>query len=181
MAYTINDIRSVDNPQRAFEYEVEILGASVAGTLPIMSQRVESVTIPEETLETIEINFKGRKSIYTGRDGSPHTVTVNFWDDETRQTYRYFRSWLNNELDAIVGGGVVRSQYKGELLVKMFATDSQTVRSIHRFTTVFPISVGEISLNYTDSAHLTFSVTFSYDTHQLDGVGGGSVDVVPVG
>jgi hypothetical protein len=168
MAYTINDIRETHNPQRAFEYEVEILGSTVSGTLPIMAQRVETVTIPSESLETITINYKGRKSLYTGRDGSSHTVTVYFWDDETRQTYKFFRNWMNKELDPVVGGGVTRDLYRGEMLIKMYATDSQTVMSTHKLTVVFPTEVGEISLSYADSAHLTFSVTFSYDTHTIE-------------
>lgn len=165
MATTINDIRAMDNPQRAFEYEVELLGSTVSGQAPILTQRVETVSIPEKSIETIEVNFKGRKTFYPGRDASPHTVTVNFYDDENRSVYAFFNNWINGALDETLGGGAYRSLLAAELLIKLYKADSQEVSGIQRLTRVYPTSIGEVSLDYASSEHAKVAVTFSYDEH----------------
>lgn len=165
---TINDVRAMDNPQRAYEYEVEILGSTISGTAPILTQRVETVSIPEKSVETIEVNFKGRKTIYPGRDASPHTITVNFYDDESRNVYSFFSNWINGALDETIGGGAYRSLLAAELLIKLYKADSETLAGTHRLTKVYPTSVGEVSLDYSASDHLKLAVTFSYDAHYVE-------------
>jgi phage gp36-like protein len=167
MAYTINDLRGTDNVQKAYEYEVDFIGSTSSGSVPLMTTRVESVSIPEESVETFIINFKGQKTTYSGRVASAKTVTVNFWDDETRQTYKFFRNWLDTMMNPIVGGGVTRELAKGQMVIKLFASDSQTVMSAHTLDVVYPTQVSEISLDYANSDVLKFSVTFSYDTHVI--------------
>lgn len=168
MAYTIQDVRAVDRPQKAYEFEVEILGSTISGQLPLITTRVETVTIPEVSLEPITINYKGRKSLYSGRDASPHTVSVTFWDDESRATYKFMKNWINGALDETLGGGATRDLVATEMLIKLFAADSQSLTSTHRLTKVWPQSVGEISLNYADSAHVTFTCIFSYDENKFE-------------
>lgn len=158
----------MDNPQRAFEYEVEILGSTVSGTRPLITQRVENVPIPEKSIETIEVNFKGRKTFYPGRDASPHTITVNFFDDEDRTVYQFFHNWINGALDETLGGGAYRSALAAELLIKLFKADSQTVSGVHRLTKVYPTNIGEITLDYTSSEHMKVAVTFAYDEHHIE-------------
>ena len=165
MATTIQDVRTMGNPQRAYEYEVEILGSSAGGSLPILTQRVESVSIPASSVETIEVNYKGRKSMYAGRVASPHTATVNFYDSEDQEVYRFFRNWLNEISNEQSGGGVTRDLYAAEMKIKTFAHDSQTVTNTVTLGYVFPTEVGEVSLDYSASEHFKFAVTFSYDTN----------------
>lgn len=162
----IQDVRAVNNPQRAFEFEVELLASTVAGLLPILTERVESVSIPETTVETIEINYKGRKTIHAGRDGSSHTLTVTFWEDEDRGIYSFFKGWMENGIsNSEVGGGVTRDQYSTQMLIRTFAHNSETVTGVNRLTNVFPTSIGEIQLNYESSEHMKVEVTFSYDSN----------------
>lgn len=165
MAYTINDLRGTDNPQKSYEFEVEFIGSTSSGSVPLMTTRVESVTVPEESIETIIVNFKGQKTTYSGRAASAKTVTVNFWDDESRATYKFFRNWLDSMMNPTVGGGVTRALAKGQMVVRLFAADTTTVMSTHTLDTVFPTQVSEISLDYANSDILKFSATFSYDTH----------------
>lgn len=161
----IQNIRAVGNPQRAYEFEVELLAATAAGTLPILTQRVESVTIPETSVETIEINYKGRKTIHAGRDASGHTVVVSFWDSEKRDVYRFIKRWMEVGIsNSEVGGGMNREDYATQMLIRTFAADSDKVTGITRLTQVWPTSLGEVRLDYATSEHLKFDVTFSYDS-----------------
>lgn len=161
----ITDVRTNDTPQRAYEWEVELLGSSSAGNIPILTQRAETVTIAEMSIDTIEINFKNSKTIHAGRDASPHSMTVSFYDGEDHALRQYFINWYN-AIRSPDGGGVDRSQYAGELVVRLYASDSQTVTATYRATKVFPTSVGEMALSYADSEHAKFDVTFSFDECQ---------------
>lgn len=165
----IQNIRAVGNPQRAFEFEVELLASTAAGALPILTQRVETVNIPETSVETIEINFKGRKTFHSGRDGAGHTVSVSFWDSETRDVYRFFKRWMEVGIsNSEIGGGMTRENYATQMLIKTFAADSVTVTGINRLTNVFPTSIGDVSLTYESSDHFKVEVTFSYDSNLVD-------------
>ena len=145
---TIQDVRSVNNPQRSFEFEVELLANTVAGFLPILTQRVQSTSIPDKSVETIEINFKGQKTIHAGRDASTHSVTVTFWDSEERDVYRFFKNWMENGINnSSVGGGASRDEYATQMLIRTFAHDSQDVTGTHRLTTVWPTNIAETSLS----------------------------------
>lgn len=166
---TIQDVRTVNAPQRAYEFEVELLAGVVAGSLPILTQRVESVSIPETSVETIEINFKGRKTLHSGRDASSHTVTVTFWDTELREVYGFFKNWMENGIsNSQVGGGATRDLYAIEMLIKTFAHDSQEITGINRLTNVFPTAIGDIQLSYDSSEHMKVEVTFAYDSNLLE-------------
>lgn len=163
---TIQDIRSVGNPQRAFEFEVELLAGAVSGSLPILTQRVETVSIPETSIETIEINYKGRKTLFSGRDASSHAVTITFWDTEDRSVYNFFKNWMENGLsNSQVGGGVTRDLYAIQMLIKTFAHDSQTITGTNRLTNVFPTAIADIQLSYESSEHMKVEVTFAYDSN----------------
>ena len=63
---TIQDVRSVDNPQKNYEFEVEILGSIAGGSLSYLTQRVQNAVIPETSVETFDINFKGGKTPLPG-------------------------------------------------------------------------------------------------------------------
>lgn len=163
----IQDVRTVNNPQRAFEFEVEIVANTVIGNIPILTQRVETVSIPEKTLEVIEINYKGRKTFHAGRDASAHTVIVSFWDDEDQTVYNFFNNWIENINNSEVGGGLTRDLYAADMNIRRFAHNSETVVALNRLTKVFPTSIGDIQLSYETSEHMKVEVTFSYDSNIL--------------
>lgn len=166
---TIQDIRTVSNPQRGWEFEVTVLAGVAAGSLPILTQRVESVSIPETSVDTIEVNFKGRKTMFAGRDASSHTVSVTFWDTESREVYNFFKNWMENGIsNSITGGGVTRDLYATHMLIQTFAHDSQTVTGTNRLTNVFPTAIGDIQLSYDTSDHMKVEVTFSYDSNIVE-------------
>lgn len=176
MATTIQDIRDSNAaPQRAFAWEIDLTSSNSIGQLELLTARAQNMTIPEKSFETIEINYKSRKSRYSGRDSSPGTFTVTFFDDETHAVYNFFENWAENGLsNSRTGGGLTRPEYAAELHAKLLAHDETTVLGQHKFERVWPSSVGEISLSYSESEHVTFDVTFTYDVHTKTGGSGGS-------
>lgn len=165
----IQNVRAVGNPQRAYEFEVEILASSVAGSLPLLTQRVVSTSIPADSIETIEINFKANKTIHGGRDSASHAITVSFWDSEARDVYRFFKRWKETGLvNSAFGGGTHRDRYATQMLIRTFGADSVTVTGINRLTNVFPTEIGEVQLSYEASEHFKFDVTFAYDSNLME-------------
>lgn len=163
----IQDIRNSANPpQLAYAWEVEIVAPSIVGAPPILAARAETLTLPEKSIESYEINHKSRKSRFAGRDASPGTFTVQFWDDESHQVYDFFDKWIENGIsNSQFGGGLSRAFYEAELRAKMQAHDEISGTGIHKFTKVWPSSLGDISLSYDASDKVIFTVTFTYDEH----------------
>lgn len=178
MATSIQNIREADAPpQRAYSWEVEVLATTLINAPAMLTARAENINIPEKSFETIEINYKSRKSRYSGRDAAPGTVTVTFWDDESHAIYNFIDKWMEEGIsNSTTGGGRTRPEYVAELRAKLMGHDEQTVTGTHVFKNVWPSSLGEITLDYTASDHVSFTVTFTYDTHEKDGgEGGGNV------
>lgn len=167
MATTIQNIRSENAaPQRAYEWEVKLNASNELGQLELLTARAMNIQIPEKSVETIEVNYKSRKARYAGRDSSPGTFTVQFWDDESHSIYDYFNNWMENGIsNSKTGGGLTRDKHTVDLIATLFAHDGQTPTGSHLFKYVWVSSVGDITLDYANSEHITFSVTFTYDEH----------------
>lgn len=164
----IQDIRGNAKPQRNYEFEVEILGSIAGGTLPILTQRVQNASIPETSVETFEINYKSRKTIYAGRDASSHTISITFWEDEDGSVYRFFKDWMENGIsNSIVGGGLTRDLYTAQMRITQFSTDSVTPTAVHFIDGLFPTSIADRQMSYDSSDMSTVDVTFSFETNVL--------------
>lgn len=165
---TIQDVRNVHNPQRAYEWEIELIGGAAGAGVSLLKERAKSVAIPETSVDTIVINYKSQKAHYSGRNSSPSTVTVVFWEDEKHTVYNYFKKWMEEKLtDSSVGGGVTADQYTARMVIRMQAHDSQTTTGEFTLTRVFPISIGDVQLTYDQSEHMEVSVTFSFDSNLI--------------
>ena len=169
MAKTIQNVREDIEPQRAYEFEFELLGSTTSGNEELLVQRVNSLTIPSTENETIVINYKSQQTIHVGRDSSAHTFTVSFRDGIDAAIYKFFKNWKENGLNSMnTGAGFNRDVYAAEANIRLMENDSETVTVTHNFTKVFPTSIGDMSLDYSSSEVATFDVTFSYDVHNVE-------------
>jgi len=159
---SIQDIRGVDDPSRAYEWEVEIQ-TNGAGSEPLVVQRAQNVSIPETTIDTIEIPYKSRTSYYAGRESSGHTVDIEFFDSESHDIYKFFKNWLELISDSKVGGGVNRADYAGTVTITQLKHNSTEPSIKHQLGIAFPTSISDVSLDYSSSEHTTFTVTMSFD------------------
>lgn len=167
----ISNIRdSADQPQMQFQFEVEIEGGLVVQKLKGKHTfRVNSVTIPETSVDTVEVNFKNSKVMFAGRDSSPHSLTVNFWDEQGMKLYRAFQQWHMQIRNPVNGGGLNKAAYKGAMVVRMIDVDGTSPNSVASFFNVWPSSVGDVSLSYESSDKISFDVTFAYDESVFGG------------
>ena len=151
----IQNVRTVNTPQKSYMWEVEIRALSL-GTLPALTTYAKTVTIPQSAVEQIIINHKAGKAHHAGRDSAGHTVTVAFWDDETGTIRKYMHN-------PITGSGTSRDVYAATMVIKL--KDSADVETTGTITLghVFPTDMSDISLSYDSSEPIEISVTFSYD------------------
>ena len=159
---TIQDVRAINTPQKAYEWEVEILGLST-GADENLTFHAQSTTIPEETIGPIEIPFKSRRTFHAGKDESGRTITITFWEDEDHTVYSFFKDWLELMSNIQTGGGVDREGYAAEVVIKTLNTDSETESGRFRLTNAFPTSIGEVTLDYASNEHTTIDITMNFD------------------
>lgn len=163
---TIEQVRGI-TPQMSYEWEVDILGPSTGGE-SALTAHAQTISIPETSVDVIEINFKSEKTSHAGRTASPRTMTISFIEDQDLTVYRFFKGWLNlihNEFD---GGGVNRAAYIANIVIKQFQKDSETTTGTHSIIGAYPTTLGDVSLNYDSSEVMTVEVTFSFQNHSID-------------
>lgn len=163
---SIERTRAIQTPQKAYEWELNINGPSTGG-LEGLKAYAQTVSIPEESTDTIEIPHKSEKTTHAGRVASARTFTVNFFDDEAGTVYRYFKAWMNLIKNNRTGGGVDRSLYSANVEVQKLLADSETAGMLHLFEGAFPTNLGEISLSYESSEVVKFDVTFTFQVHDV--------------
>lgn len=167
MPTTIQNVRrSQTPPQNAFTWEIELLGNTVSGRFPLLAAQATTIEIPEKSTETITRAYKSRNARFSGRDSSPGTFQVSFWDNENGDVYSYFNDWIENGIsNSVTGGGLSRDLYSVELIARLQKTDEVTTSLQHRFLFVWPSTLGAVSLDYDASEHVIIPITFTYDEH----------------
>lgn len=113
---TIQNVRRAQiPPQNSFAWEVEILGNAVTGQFPLLTAHATTMELPEKSVETINRAHKSRNSRFSGRDSSPGTFTVTFWEDQEGSVYQFFNDWVENGIsNSLTGGGLTRDLYSAE-------------------------------------------------------------------
>lgn len=163
---SIEKTRAIDTPQKSYEWEIEINGPSTGG-LDGLTAYAQTASIPEESIEEIIINHKAERTVHAGRVSSSRTSTINFMDDESLTVFRYIKNWLEIIKNSNTGGGVPRSLYTANIVIRQLNSDSETVSAEHILIGAFPTSRGEVSLNYDSSEVMNFDVTFSFERQSV--------------
>lgn len=157
-----------------------------------ISLYAEGAALPGRTLQTQEFARAG----YGPHEKFPYSMqyqdyTVQFIGDGRGEIYRFFYNWMQN----IVRGDLsiatddaayevdFRDNYSVPISVYMFNEQGEKVLAAD-MTNAFPIQVPDVSLNWSDSSMMQFSVTFAYTQTRLQdsqaAVGGGLGGVEPL-
>ena len=164
---SIQDLRSIHNPQKSYMWEVSITGG-VASPLKELSFYAKTAVIPQSAVEQIVINHKASKTHHAGRDSSGHSVTLTFWDNEDQTIQRYFYDWMQTIHNEVTGGAVTRDIYSANVVLKLRDSNDQNTTGSIRLTNAFPIDLSDISLSYDGSEPVEISVTMSYDSKIME-------------
>jgi len=147
----------------------------------------KSISIPETSLEPIEISYKGHKLKLPGRTNQSQIVTCTFYMDERYDIRRMFQDWLDIMDPSYYAKGPVpstNSEKYGDMVVE--ARDfNESGRVVEQFSfeNLFPITVGEMeySADSKDTV-MEITVTFAYyrmigdswNQHQMDNQSSGA-------
>lgn len=162
---TIENVRNLNEPQRMYQWEVEIQGLSTGGNEDLVFY-AQSVNLPEKSIESLEIPYKSERTFYPGKPTDTRNVTINFWDDEEHTVYSFFEDWYDDLVASPVGGSVQRNELSAEIVVKTLNVDEESESASWLYSIAFPITIGEVTLDYNSNEIFTFDVTFQYDTRQ---------------
>lgn len=177
MAFNINNFKGQlkFGGLRTSFFEINITNPADGTADSIMPFRCQASSIPEASLNPIDVNYFGRAVKVAGSRTYPDwTVTVI--EDEDLQVREALENWVGSinspELNTRRFGTSEMSQYKTTALVNQYSQVEELLRT-YQFIGLFPTSVGAITLGWEGNNVATYDVTFAYDYHLVvDGVTG---------
>jgi len=146
----------ISNPRKQYNFSIQI------APLPINPFLCQKVEIPERTIEQVEhgdVNFSvktGGRSVF-GNLMLEKLMTTSGADN-------YFWDWAASVSDAIIGGGLVPSEYKRVITVTELAEDGTSILNTWVCTGCWPQKINGQSLDRMSSENSVESVELSVDT-----------------
>lgn len=161
------------DPQRSYQWDVEF---SVDGSNDRTAQNAKfyakTVSIPQKSIETFQIDYQGVKIMHPGKDSSPKTVTITFWDDDNLTITKYIREWFSllshNELGDAVSS---RRNFARDIKITLYEGNDLRTTGVIKMKQAFPTDISDVSLSYDNSGTLEVSVTFTYVKQSISSSG----------
>lgn len=164
MPKKITGVRSLPaDPQRQSQWEVEIVGLST-GSSERLAFHAQSTTIPESSSDTFEINFKKKRTWFSGRESADNTLTITFFDTEDLHAYNFFNDWYKNLVSSTgTGSGVSKPEMVADVVIRTtdFSDENYTSTTTLKGSQI--TTVGEVSLDYSEGSQVTFDITFQFE------------------
>ena len=148
-----------DDPQKVYDFEMEFL--SVFSLMQSLKYRVKQVNIPMNSMDTIKRYVGSTRYQVPARSNSANILTVTFYDVQGMTTWRYFRSWFESISSEKYSFMANPELYKRAAIIRLIG-DTTLDNTLAVFSDLYPIEVGDVNLNYTDSSEVTFDVRFYY-------------------
>lgn len=180
MAFNINEIRAklALGGARPNLFRVRLtLPSGVGGDVSDAEFLIQASALPASTISAIEIPYFGRRVKIAG-DREFENWSISVMNDENFKIRHAMEQW-HNRINSLSGNvntiGANPSAYKSDIMYvdqysKAGGNPGGNIIRSYQFFGVFPLSIGEIELNWEPSATIeTFPVTFSYDWYQISG------------
>ena len=160
-------------------FEVTLTAPAVmsGSTVPQkISLYAEGAVLPGMSIQTQEVNRFG----YGPHEKVPYTlqtndITLNFIGDGRGEIYKFFYNWMQNIVRADYGvtsnsvskNGLepyeveFKDQYRTSMTISTFNEQGDVVLE-YELRDAFPLNVPDVSLNWSDSNMMQFSVQFAF-------------------
>lgn len=158
-------IKANKEPQHAYRWE--FLMSGVFGIKEEIQFYAKRVAVPAVTHETIRKRYAGKEYTFSGRNNSPHAVTIQFWDNQDMEIYRFFTKWMSHMNDFDLNSKVNPINYQKRAMLRLKDTTDGMITEEFSFLNCYPDELGEIELDYTSSEAVSFDVTFAFDNMQV--------------
>lgn len=150
------------NPQKTYLWEISIIGNSEN-----IKTFAKSVSIPQSSIEPIIVNYMGEKVHYAGKESSPKTVTITFWDDERATMLTYLDNWFQTVHQNGTGQMTKEADYRRTINILLNDATDLTDTSVTELSGAFIIDIAEIPLSYENSDVIEITATFQYELKEV--------------
>lgn len=137
---------------------------------------VSSTRLPASTLGELTSEWQGN-TYKLGGTQTFEDFTITFKSDPEQSLRRAFLQWMteiHNPVNNVHGvPGPVGEGYFGTVMVSQLGGDGNPIMN-YQLINAWPASVTEVSLDYGTKEVSTFDVSFKYQYHLVDEVGGNS-------
>lgn len=154
---------SITSPQRLYLWEFDI-PSPAAGSADVWYLRALSATIPGESFEAIEINYKGTEGfVVPGRKRVTHEFTVAVLESEDAETFNNIHDWFELIRNSRTGVGAPDPTVKSDIMVSLKKLDKTDAKKI-KIKGAWVKSMDEQPLGSDASEVQIYNVTFAFDT-----------------
>lgn len=140
-----------------FEIEIPFMGKD-------FKFKAKSARMPGRNIGQVPVAYQNRKINLAG-DLKFESWALTVYNDESQLVRQQFLDW--SALCHATGREITGDKpenYKKPIIIRHFARDGETVTAVEQLTGVWPMTVGDVELNWeTNDQVETFEVTFSID------------------
>jgi len=155
--------RPTGEPQKAYMWEVVFLD----GFSSRITYYASDVALPSHTQSQITRYVQNKPVKYPGKDNSPNTCRITFWDDQDLTSYRFFVEWYRDMNTALEGRRKRPEGYKRSIRLNLKDTSDFLIDEAVTLSGCFPVEISPAQMSYSSSEVFTFDVDIAFDTKQL--------------
>lgn len=134
----------VSNPRKGFNFSIEIINQF--GTLNWLAQKV---TLPDRDIDVVE-HGDSNHSIKTGGRVNYNALTIEKLMT-TSGPATFFHDWSKLIADCVIGGGIIPSAYKSQIIVIELAEDHATPLNKWTYFGAWPSKINGLPLDRLSS------------------------------
>lgn len=146
-----------------------------------LSIMCKSANLPNRTIQTQNIVFRGRSIPVPVSTKYSNTWTCTFYNDENHNMRKMFELWLDavdsksdytsftDEMKGLIGNDYIKDEIKIEQYSNISNDlETSTPTAIWTLYGVYPTDVSSIELSSESESIQEFTVTFSYTYYEID-------------
>ena len=159
---------------RSNQYRVSInepSGVAIGLDVRRTSFLCSATSLPEVTIGTIPLTFRGRTINIAGDREPPAPWTTTFYNDTDFMIKTAMERWSNGINDFALNTGTSNpADYQADLIVEQLDRDD-TILKTYILRNCFPLSVADIALSSAEATEIeTFDVVWKYQHFEASGV-----------
>ena len=175
-------MKSVPDVQRTWMWNLKIplirlMAPTASFTSNLMNDlivRCKTISIPQRQNSPVMCEFLGMKQWFPGRPDIGGTITAMFEETEDQVITKCFYEWqerifkvnpmsIRFGADIGIGDGSRKHNLSTNLYLSMYKYSGDNLNRNIVFVNAWPQQVSEVSLDYTSSDSVKYTVTFQYD------------------
>jgi hypothetical protein len=159
----LTQIAGIVEPQRAYNWEVEIVRTPVGlAASDNMKFRARGTGVPGRSFDTIDINWRWMNWKVSGRETGDKTITVRFWEGVDQMIRNALMQWATLVGDWFSGAQGDKSEVSGEIRIRLLDGKENTTRTV-TLKNAMITAVDTVDVTYEASDVVEYTATIVYD------------------